>query len=405
MDSSRKEAPSFDLSAKTSEDENVLQVGPEDLDAGIISGQKKKPEIKAIPPDPDLEAKLFNALVSPVAPVRLNDSSVSAHEPTPASPEPNVPPPLEKNEPPEADPTEDRDLTSKPILVIRPSSVETGPTVHDWEPLPPPMRIARETDTSANESVPVVAQEQDVEESVSTSTPSKSIPRTRDPAEAEVQTSPASESSVSSRYDRFDQASSDPTSKENPEASLGQSTDDPSTQTDLSDLGPVSCGNAVSRTGAWWTLPMMCLGLTIIACALIVPAVDENRRELHQLTRLERDVNYFQMQSEVNKQFLEHVSTDPALAERLAMRQLRMTRPDSRIVQIPQTGNPFAMSPYALVTLDPPPPVPDYQPLGGVLSRYFLDPQTQIYLTGIGILLTAAGVILGGGQTRPDQAA
>lgn len=402
MDPSRKEAPTFDLSANVSEDEDILQVGPDDLNQVVTPGQKKNPAMKNTPADPDLEAKLFNALVSPVAPVRLNDSSVSAHEPTPASAERIVPPHPEKNVRPEIDPTSDEDLTPEPAPVIHPSS---GQTVHDWEPLPPPMRIARETDTSADKSVPVIPEEQDVEESVSTSTPSKSIPRTRDPVEAEVRTSPASESSVSSCYDRFDQACSDPTSQENTEALFRQSTDDPSTQTDSSDLGQVSGGKAVSRTGAWWTLPMMCLGLTIIACALIVPAVDENRRELHQLTRLERDVRYFQMQSEVNKQFLEHVSTDPALAERLAMRQLRMTRPDSRIVPIPQTGNPFAMSPYALVTLDPPPPVPDYQPLGGVLSRYFLDPQTQIYLTGIGILLTAAGVILGGGQTRPDQAA
>lgn len=404
MDSSRKEAPSFDLCAKTSEDDDVLQVGPEDLDAGILSGQKKKPEIKKIPPDPDLEARLFNALVNPVAPVRLNDASGSAHEPTPVSPEPNVPPPLEKSEPPEADSTEDQDLTSKPILVIRPSSVEAGQTVHDWEPLPPPMRIASGADNSPNESVPVLSEEQDVDESVSMSGPSESIPCPWDPADAEVETSPVSENPISSYSDRFDYTYSDPILKEENPASSEQSKDDDS-KTDSSGLGPVLAGNDPPRTGAWWTLPLMCLGLGIVACALIVPAVDENRRELHQLARLERDVNYFQMQSDVNKQFLEHVSTDPTLAERLALRQLRLTRPDSRIVQIPQTNNPFGMSPYALVTIDPPPPIPDYQPLGGLLSQYFLDSKTQIYLASIGILLTAAGVILGGGHSKPDQAA
>lgn len=407
MNPSRKEAISFDLSARASEDEDVLQVSPEDLSVGAPAGQKKKPEPKPPVADPDLEAKLFNALVAPVAPVRLNESFASGHEPTPASPETNAQPSPVENVLPEVHDPADVNSASEPILAIHPSASDLTPTVHDWEPLPPPMRIVRDTDTPSHETI-IPAQGTVVEEAMPIPAPSEPIPRVWDPAAVEAETSPIQENTVlPSDKNHPEPVQPDPILEKPFDTCLEQSVDPTAQLVSHSfDAKPVLTANASSRTGAWWTLPMMCLGLGIIACALIVPAVDENRRELHQLARLERDVSYFQMQSDVNKQFLEHVSTDPALAERLAQRQLRMTRPDSRIVQIPQAGNhPFGMSPYALVTLDPPPPIPDYQPLGGMLSRYFLDSKNQVYLTGIGILMTAAGVILGGGQSKPDQAA
>jgi hypothetical protein len=158
---------------------------------------------------------------------------------------------------------------------------------------------------------------------------------------------------------------------------------------------------ASARTGAWWTIPLMCAGIAIVACAVLVPAADDNRRAVHELARIERDVAYFERQSEVNKQFLEHVSTDPTLAERLALRQLRLTRAASAVVPLSRQADPFGMSPYALVTIDPPPAIADYRPVGGFLSKYFLNARTQVYLAGLGLLLTAAGVILGGGSRQP----
>ncbi len=276
MDDPRKDAPTFDLSAQASEDEDVLQVVADDLAPAVNSAEKKKPEISDAPRNPASDALLFNALVSSAAPVHLTKPSIS----------PPSSPPAPAEEPPEpiSDPVEiEAELRQQPILVV-----EYGAT--------------------------------------------EALPR--------------------------------------------------------------------ERTGAWWTLPLMCAGLAIVACAVLVPAADENRRDGHELARIERDVAHFEKQSAVNKQFLEHVSTDPTLAERLAMRQLRLTRADSRIVRSPKADDPFSMSPYALVSIDPPKPMPEYRPVGGFLSRYFLDPQGQIYLTGLGILLTAAGVILGGGAPR-----
>jgi len=152
-----------------------------------------------------------------------------------------------------------------------------------------------------------------------------------------------------------------------------------------------------ASTGAWWTLPTMFAGLAIVACAVLVPAADENRRASHELAKIEQDVAHFQKQSEVNQAFLTHVSSDPTLAERLALRQLRLTRPTSMLAPMQAKSQAWDRSPYALVTLDAPTPLPAYQPNGGFLGRWFLDARTQLYLTGAGLLLIAAGLIFGGG--------
>lgn len=158
---------------------------------------------------------------------------------------------------------------------------------------------------------------------------------------------------------------------------------------------------APARTGAWWTLPLMCVGICMVACAVLVPAADENRRAMYEMQRIQRDVAYFQQQSDVNKEFLDRVANDPALAERLAMRQLRLTRPNTRVVEVPgQSQGAFDMSPFALVSVPPPEPMPEYQPVGGTLGELCRNPRSQLYLIGLGLLCTAAGVIFGGGQRK-----
>lgn len=163
------------------------------------------------------------------------------------------------------------------------------------------------------------------------------------------------------------------------------------------------------RTGAWWTLPLIFAGVGVLACALLVPAADENRRAMYDLAKIERDVAYFERQSEVNREFLERVSSDPTLAERLAMRQLRMTREDAKIAPLPTQHEKYGMSPFALVTIDPPPAIPEYRPIGGLLGKWFSDAQRQMYFCGAGLLMIATGLICGGGtsmrRTPADEAA
>jgi cell division protein FtsL len=460
MDDSRTDAPKFDLTAQPSEDEDVLQAEPADLSSSEAPAQKKKPDVKPTPPNPELDARLFNALVSPVAPVHMTERSASAPHPAPLNsslPEPvaDEPAPPEATQvdptPPAAAPLEIVDpandaFVDGPMLMVQPIEEGPPPTVHDWEPLPPLLRIVAgriESDPDRTEDDPPasgVTEFQQGTDSGSDRGP-EVLAKTWDPAavedrpELEMTPSAGALREVSVENPRLeaealaptlcddDMAEAEETSSKDsepaglelaeplpePEPLLAASQDDldptpDSTPVFASAPDPIVPDAPPGRTGAWWTLPMMCLGLAIVACAILVPAADDNRRHLHELAKLERDVAYFQKQSEVNQQFLEHVSTDPTLAERLAQRQLRMTRADSRVVQMSKDKNPFAMSPYALVTIDPPAPMPEYQPMGGFLSRYFLDTKGQIYLTGLGILLVAAGVILGGGEPRKTSA-
>jgi cell division protein FtsL len=481
MDDSRTDAPKFDLTAQPSEDEDVLQAEPTDLALVAPPAQKKKPEIKPTPPNAELDAKLFNALVSPVAPVHLSERSVSARpspQAVPAEPAPAAPPearvvesavePSSHTSPVaievhavEPDPEEAQievtfvdieptlapevaeavDTNSDPsifgpIPLQQPIEVSDSPTVHDWEPLPPLMRIvaghydpddqvpdADPVSTPAPvESVDAVEAPQD-ERRLTAATATWDPAAVEDPptliASADVLDPTPAPPEPSNTAGEPDDAAG--IAAEGDDAEVGvhmlvavqahepMPDPEPLLAASPADLGPSPAVNAPAapieqpgRTGAWWTLPIMCLGLAIVACAVLVPAADENRRDLHELAKLERDVAYFQKQSDVNQQFLEHVSTDPTLAERLAQRQLRMTRVDSRVVQMSKDRGPFSMSPYALVTIDPPTPMPEYRPMGGFLSRYFLDTKGQIYLTGLGILLVAAGVILGGGEPRKN---
>jgi hypothetical protein len=167
---------------------------------------------------------------------------------------------------------------------------------------------------------------------------------------------------------------------------------------------PVDDAPPAGPTGAWWTLPVLFAGLAVLACALLVPAADGNRRTAHELAEIRRQVTHFREQSAVNRDFLARAGSDPVLAERLAMRQLRMTRPDARVVQMPKAGETYAMSPFAMMSVDAPPPVPAYRPVAGLLTRAFLNPQRQVFVAGFGIMLVAAGVILGGEERKPAAA-
>lgn len=374
MDDPRTEAQDFDLSARTSEDDDALQLTPADLEPATVTPLPVEPEstdsepvaspeepapvtptaprVQSKPVATAMDAMFFNALVQTTAPATPN--------PVPPAPAPNTAA-SEPADVPSVDPGEPLKLFDNP----EPAT--------DWEPLPPLMRIAPAAPVDSETPEP------EQEEPAIGVADFASVPLFKPTFPYDAP--PASEPKL---------APTDPAS--------------PATDTPADDVvaapEPEPEAPPKGRTGSWWTIPLMCAGLAMVACAILVPAADENRRAMHELAKIDQDVRHFEKQSEVNKQFLEHVSSDPALAERLALRQLRLVRPDSRLVQMPRKDDPFSMSPYALVSVDPPAPLPAYQPIGGFLARHFLDARGQIYFAGLGVLLTAAGVILGGGAPR-----
>jgi hypothetical protein len=160
--------------------------------------------------------------------------------------------------------------------------------------------------------------------------------------------------------------------------------------------------------GGAWTIPLVCLGIGIIAMSLIIPAADENRRLVWEREKLARDLAHVEKQIAINDEFLARLATDPGLAERLAQRQMKMVREGTSVLELPSraaAGRGPDISPFELVTLPPPPPMPEYTRIGGKISALFHNPKARLYLLGAGLLAMIFGVILGTTKDGPHAAA
>ena len=152
-----------------------------------------------------------------------------------------------------------------------------------------------------------------------------------------------------------------------------------------------------SRGG--WTLPVLCAGIALIACCVLIPQADANRRFAYERAMLQSDLESIQKQVQVNEQFLKKVADDPELAERLAQRQMKIIREGTRVLDLRHDVAP-TMSPFQLVTVASPPPLPPYQPVGGALAAVCREPRSRLYLSGGALILIATGLVLGYAPTR-----
>jgi hypothetical protein len=156
---------------------------------------------------------------------------------------------------------------------------------------------------------------------------------------------------------------------------------------------------ATPAGGGLFTIPMMCLGIGIIACCVLIPAADENRRLAYERQKLQADLDQISRQIDVNNEFLKRVADDPTLSERLAQRQMKMVRQGTSVLELKGQFN-RDMSPFELVTLPPPPELAPYRPIGGELSTLCRSPRSQLYLMGCGLLLVASGLVMGTGNDK-----
>lgn len=146
-----------------------------------------------------------------------------------------------------------------------------------------------------------------------------------------------------------------------------------------------------------WTVALVCAGVALIAVCLLLPLAEENHQLAYQKEKLKADLEQINKQVETNGEFMSKVTDDPTLAERLAERQMKFVREGTTVLDMPDDST-TASSPFLLVTLPPPNPMPPYKPLGGVLSTVGRSPRLRLYVLGIGLLLLAAGTVLGGGS-------
>jgi hypothetical protein len=186
-----------------------------------------------------------------------------------------------------------------------------------------------------------------------------------------------------------------------------------------SSADPENADNLVpagTSRGGGWTIPLLCAGISIIACCLLIPLCDANRRAAFEKLRLRRDLESLQHQVATNDEFLRKVSDDPTLAERLAQRQLRKVRAGMRDVPLKDDAGAGrskaafgSMSPFGIVAVAPPGPLAPYQPVGGRIATLCYNPHSRLYLMGAGLMLLAMGLVMGyvpiGGTTRQIQRA
>jgi hypothetical protein len=152
---------------------------------------------------------------------------------------------------------------------------------------------------------------------------------------------------------------------------------------------------SIEERSSAWTIPLLCAGIAVLAACLLIPAADDNRRLVWERERLKADLNQILKQIDVNEQFLKSVADDPTLLERLAQRQMKMVREGTAVLAL-RDSNPNAdMSPYLLLNVPPPAPVPPYRPIGGAFSNLCRHPRTRLFLMGSALLMMACGLVLG----------
>jgi len=155
---------------------------------------------------------------------------------------------------------------------------------------------------------------------------------------------------------------------------------------------------SVPSSGGWWTIPIMCMGIAIIAAAMIVGQVEENRQLAWQRNKLEVDAEHLRRQVEVNREFLARLDHDPELIERLAQRQMKLVREGSALLNLPGNNSLEMQTPFTLVRVPPPPEVKPYEPSKGKLMDLLGTPRQRIHATGFGAFLVAVGLIMGRGK-------
>lgn len=163
-------------------------------------------------------------------------------------------------------------------------------------------------------------------------------------------------------------------------------------------------------TGGVWAIPMLALGIGLIACCLVIPAAQDTREVMFERERLRAEMQSLSRQVALNDEFLGRIHSDRELALRLAARQRTETEEGVGIIT-PTWDRPgggglgnFAMSPFALVAAEPvlqptgPTPAP-----GGKLAAFCREPRARLIVLGIGLFACMLGLLGGGGAKNQEQ--
>jgi hypothetical protein len=108
-----------------------------------------------------------------------------------------------------------------------------------------------------------------------------------------------------------------------------------------------------------------------------------------------------QKQVATNDEFLKKVQSDPTLAQRLAQRQMKLIPAGTKVLDLDEASpTKDDKSPFLIVSVPPPAPMAPYQPRGGWFSEMCRNGRSQLYMIGGGLMLVAAGLVLGASGPR-----
>jgi hypothetical protein len=149
------------------------------------------------------------------------------------------------------------------------------------------------------------------------------------------------------------------------------------------------------KSSSLWSLPLLCLGLGILAIVILIPQAEANKKLTADRDQLKADLAQVESQLSVNQEFLADVNTDPELAERLAQRQMRQIRAGTTVLDLKGIDNPQNVSPFQMISIPHSEPVIPYHPLTGLLGDICRDAHQQLYAIGIGMFMIACALVLG----------
>ena len=168
------------------------------------------------------------------------------------------------------------------------------------------------------------------------------------------------------------------------------------------DANQIEAETARDGAGVAWALPLLALGLGIVACCVILPIVDQNRELADERARLAAELSALERQVETNSDFIDRLHADPELARRLVYRQ-RPPAPKEGVALLDDgRSDPrqrFKLSPFSLLATEPTIAPAPLQPSGGALASMCRDPRTKLAILGIGLMCCLLGLLTG--ASRP----
>lgn len=102
-------------------------------------------------------------------------------------------------------------------------------------------------------------------------------------------------------------------------------------------------------------------GLVVIGLAILLPAREQNRKLEHEFVQMQTEIDFVNRQIEINRQFLDDVTHDPELIERLLMRQTHRTLDGKSTLDLQTAPINFGSSPFGVTRLNAPPPPAPYE--------------------------------------------